>query len=156
MAIIIYTWKTWQLKDLTAKEITYQIRPLVILENQLLLKNIGNGIAIDIEIEKFQINQINLFTKYLELAKNNQNLDFIFFTALDYLIKDSSKKIEVKGLDKNNRMVALPTEISNMIHNQLDGLKGFSIIIKYRDIEGTLYKSVMSVIDDRFQLVSVK
>ena len=59
-ALCVYTWKTWQLKDLTAEQITLDIRPFVtgdIATHGSYIKNLGNGVTINIESEEIALNQ---------------------------------------------------------------------------------------------------
>jgi hypothetical protein len=158
MAILVYTWKTWQLKDLTAKEITYEIRPLVILGSQMFIKNIANGIAREIEIEKIQIRTIPRFIEYFKVKGNESNLEFVAFDMLDYLTKEEKdgKRIQIKGLDCTGKETPIPTTIYNGLCGDLDGIQGISITIKYKDVEGKQYKSKMAVKDGRLQLISIE
>jgi len=83
-AILLYTWKTWQLKDLTAVQLAYTTRPVVTLiieENKKYncsgvsaktikgemwveikavakLKNVGEGVATNIEIKPIRATKI--------------------------------------------------------------------------------------------------
>lgn len=90
-AILLYTWKTWQLKDLTAGQLSYATRPVVTLtieENKdydgsgvstkmikgemwvemkvvAKLKNVGEGVATNIEIKPIRVTKIENNTVYV-------------------------------------------------------------------------------------------
>lgn len=73
LAIAINTLATWQLKVLTAKQITYNIRPIVICDinhSSCRIRNIGNGAALYIKSDLIPVRIPKEKLKYSELPEN--------------------------------------------------------------------------------------
>ncbi|MDD4909527.1 MAG: hypothetical protein PHR44_02440 [Candidatus Omnitrophica bacterium] len=147
-ALLLYTWKTWQLKDITFKHVSYTLRPVVVLdiiniENSDLtidyqglgkvlsvcaeLRNIGEGIA------------TNIFVGYSIFVKNSQGKE-IQITANNRGRSLGSKEkrcVELTviedGLDLNE--IALKLK-SGQTENR-------TITIYYKDLEGNRYFTEM-------------
>lgn len=153
-AIIIYTWKTWQLKDLTSKQITFAIRPFVIFEpHNCVIKNIGNGIALDVKIDKIPLkNCKGSFTK-----SEIEEKAYIIFTGIGCLAKgESFQGIKLSILANWGDTSPLPTPIHNAIHDINHSMTQFEMCIKYKDIEKMEYRTYMAIKDSTFQVVDIK
>jgi hypothetical protein len=143
-AILLYTWKTWQLKDLTAKQVWYATKPVVTLtieENKdydlggvktkkiqkkawvdsktiAKLKNVGEGVAMNIEIIPIKAAEVEDDIVYVEsgetiaLAKNDKESLTLYvhnkydnselaYKLIDAWTIDDTIKIEYNDLQGN-------------------------------------------------------
>lgn len=156
MAIIIYTWKNWQLKDLTCEQIILQIRPLVIFEcNGCHIQNVGKGIAKHIWIEKIPI---DCFKEYLDIKK----------TKAKFVVFDRVGCLEDKGLprslnfylwDDNKEKVNesdVHRKISEIFNSNANSLRELKMNILYYDLKDNLYKTCMANRNGVFQVIDIK
>jgi len=159
IAILVYTWKTWQLKNLTAKEITYIIRPFIIFKNDrnFYFKNLGNGIAQNIKMEDIPIE--NLKFKGEKKAPLSYIVKYINFTYVGCLEKEKmeGEQIKLKIYNRENKEIinkkTIYMTIENRVKNSLNFMPNFKIKITYEDVEGTEYTTYMAVKDDMLQVV---
>jgi hypothetical protein len=147
LAIILYTWKTGQLKDLTAKQISFNIRPIVILETNpwYRTKNIGRGVAKDITIDKIPVRK----KLDLRIADNATN---IYITCHSCLEPNSSMPVvNFFVIDNNGKSITLTDTLLNVYKNTIKDMS-----IHYKDIEGTKYTTHMKKEEGIFKLVDIK
>jgi len=151
MAIIIYTWKTWQYKDLVCEQILLDIRPLVIFEcYHRTIRNVGKGIAKGIWIEKIPINCFRL------LGIENSEAKFVIFDKVGCLAdKDSSPYLKFNLFDEKGTKITDPN-ISALIARTLDdtgnSLEKLKVVIGYYDLKNNVYRTHMKNINGVFQV----
>jgi hypothetical protein len=157
MAIIIYTWQTWLLKDTTDRQIRLQIWPVVIYEPKNGVKNIGRGLALNIKITPVVVRNISFFKDFLS-KNSNINLEYITFEEVNYLSDDLPHKIDIKGLNMQGTPGDLPNYINEALSssNRIASLKNLEILINYDDIVGNHYVTKMGVNKGRFQVLRIE
>ncbi|GEM_PF-4527360 len=162
IVIMVYTWKAWQLKDLTSKQITFKIRPFVIFEPPYYkLINVGNGIAFEVKIEKISIDNcgFSVLEQMKEEEREKYKGSYIVFKTVNMLVKDKPEQGSApRMLDKDGNEVELGNQICNKIDtiNSNCSLKNFNMIITYKDIEKKEYKTFMGIVNNRLQVIDFK
>lgn len=147
-ALLLYTWKTWQLKDITFKHVSYTLRPVVVLdiinlENSDLIKDFqGVGKVLPVCAELHNIGEgiaTNIFVGYSIFVKNSQGKK-IQITANNRGRSLGSKEkrcveltVVEDGLDLNE--IALKLK-SGQTENR-------TITIYYKDLGGNRYFTEM-------------
>lgn len=157
LAIILYTWKTWQLKDLTAKQISLNIKPVVILykKNDLLkLKNMGNGIAQNISIDEIHISAKHLIGN----AESESSFKFRCYINSACLAHNSEEELYYEIVYNDEKTVLddfiLASYIKRFI-NKVNTITGLKITIHYEDIEKNKHLTVMSNKDGLLKVIKI-
>jgi len=152
-AILVYTWKTWQLKDLTSKQIELSVQPIVIFEvdQGFYVRNVGNGMARDIEI--------NIPSITYPDGNNGQTvcLDFPTIGVLPAKQNDSSegkKSVGVTFKNSNNQEI-VQTQARDWLFSQYNTIDGFEVTLEYKDINGTKHSTFMASKEKEFKLISI-
>lgn len=138
IAIVWYSIETHRLANLTKRQIRINIRPVLCVKNidsNLILKNIGNNSALNIHIDKI--------TKISSRDSNNRKYNFIFSTRT-YLLPqeecsiDITPETETGGYSNVNVAPLLSPNNPNF-------LTPYTLRIKYTDIEGGRWESIIEV-----------
>jgi hypothetical protein len=148
-AIIIYTWKTWQLKDLTSKQIANAIRPFVVFHfHNRIIENIGNGVALNI-----QINRINVKDCKPDSIFTSTNIEYISFDTINYLKNKSEPGMaRLHYWNKDNEEIQPNSTVGNAIFEGTNRLTAFKMSINYTDIDGKPYLTKMEIRNGYFQV----
>lgn len=135
IVVIQYTKETYCLKQINIKQLNYQKRPILKILTKgkwtysFILKNIGQGAALNIELRISQIHPNGGFTNLRNLIKDEQRELFNLGTG-EKQNTFSSRKI-IEDYQKANKL------------NFFYGVKGvFAIIATYEDIDRNSYYTI--------------
>lgn len=152
--ILLYTLKTWQLKDLTSKQISFSIRPLIIFEpRNCIIRNIGKGVALDINIK-------DIPTKGCEgnfaLGDDESSLP-IKFESIGFLAQgEQHQGVRMCLLTESGQEKPLPSALHNAIHDINHKMRKIPMCIEYKDIDKRIYKTYMDIKDKAFTVTKVE
>jgi len=156
LAITLYTWKTWQLKDLTSEQISLNIRPVVTLykkNNLLKLKNIGNGIAQNIAIEEMYISTKHLTGK----PKDAGNLRINCYINSACLSHDAEEELYYKITHNEESILdsfVLEYYVREFV-NKINAIPELKVVIHYEDIRKNVHTTVMSNKDSLLKAIKI-
>jgi hypothetical protein len=126
IAIVWYAWETRGLKIQMIKQTELNLRPLVLIDwinpEKYVLRNIGNGPAINIQVEEIMIVEVPEL-KYL-------------FRRIDVIETREQRDLEILfgGREADTFELGAITPHS--------AVKSFTYSIKYTDLNGTKYESI--------------
>lgn len=136
IVIIQYTKETYWLKQINIKQLNYQKRPILKITTDgdwacsFMLKNIGKGPALNIELRISQIHPNGGFTNLQNLANDSQRK---FFNLGDGEAQSTTSFCEI-----------LDDYIKAKKDDFLYGVKGvFSIIATYEDVDRNPYYTII-------------
>lgn len=154
--IFWYSSETRRLADFTAKQISFNIRPMLILRSEgrsFFLRNVGKGIAKDITFSDIKAREIKKITALPDFKQVRK----IYFESLDFLppIPNDLRGKYIKCLIFGNDGKLLhDRNIHNILAMEL--LHKFKIIISYEDIDHRKYKSHMGPKNGKFSLINIE
>lgn len=136
-AIAGNTIVTWKLKNLTSKQITFSIKPIVICEinnGTCTIRNVGNGTALYIHGEKTPISMPIQDRKSLSIPNEFNYVSLGERTCLE--ANSQWTQLSVKLLDDKDKSEGISSQVQQYIFS---GIK--RLTLHYQDIEQTKYKT---------------
>ncbi len=138
LAIVWYSIETRRLANLTDRQIRINIRPVLCvkdIDSHLTLKNIGNNSALNIHIDKI--------TKISSRDSNNRKYNFIFSTT-PYLLPQEECFINITPETETGSYSNI--NVGPCLNpNNPNFLDPYRLSIKYTDIEGGKWESIIEV-----------
>lgn len=136
IAIVYYTIVTWRLKDLTSKQISLSIKPLIICDargDNLILKNVGKAAALYIKFEKIPIKLEEKLYREYNIHSEAKYFSFADTTCLEVDSKWMNTSMRVYS-EKNIDLDGLNENAIRLLVSQIKRIN-----IYYQDIEQTKY-----------------